>query len=471
MKTTRSRAAGFKAGAGAEDRSDTVCIIGAGSSGLAGAHRLMEQGFRVEVIERTDDVGGLWSFGSPASRVFATTHLVTSKRMTEFPDFPMPADYPDYPSHGQAEAYLRLYARYYGIWEHIQFGTSVTAVERSTDGRGWDVTVDDGTTRRYHAVIVANGHNWSPRWPDFPGEFAGILLHAAEYRDAEMLRGKRVVVVGGGNSGCDIVCDAATVGAQAVHSLRRGYHVIPKYVFGMPIDQWAERFARRRVPLNMRRAVGRMVLKASSQELWRYGYPRPDHRLWETHPVINTQLIHHVTHGRVTPKPDIARFEGQDVVFTDGSRVTADIVVLASGYRIELPFLASHDLEWNGHAPRLYLNLFSPRHDDLFFLGLTQPSQGQWQLVDHQARVVAAYLRAQRERPDRAARLRARTAGPAPHLGGGVQYLRSPRHALELEHVSYRRRLDRILRQLDVPGMQRTQSAPNAADTARLMAA
>ena len=470
MRTRRSRVAALRTGSGAGDRRNTVCIIGAGSSGLAGAHRLMEQGFQVEVLERTDDVGGLWNFGSPASRVFATTQLVTSKRMTEYPDFPMPADYPDYPSHLQAEAYLRAYARYFGVWERIQFGASVTAVERSTDGHAWDVSVDDGTTRRYRAVIVANGHNWSPRWPDFPGTFDGVLLHAAEYRDGEILRGKRVVVVGGGNSGCDIVCDAATVGAQAVHSVRRGYHVIPKYVFGMPIDQWAQTFARRRVPLTVRRAVGRMVLKASSQELWRYGYPRPDHRLWETHPVINTQLAHHVTHGRITPKPDIARFEGQDVIFTDGSRVTADVVVLASGYRIELPFLGSH-IEWNGPAPRLYLNLFSPRHDDLFFLGLTQPSQGQWQLVDHQARVIGAYLRAQQERPDRAARLRERTAGPAPHLGGGVQYMRSPRHALELEHVSYRRRLDRILRQLDIPATKRTTSAPDDTETARLMAA
>ncbi len=466
MATTRSRAATSAEGAG-----DPVCIIGAGSSGLAGAHRLMEQGFRVEVVERTDDVGGLWNFGSPAGRVFATTQLVTSKRMTEYPDFPMPAAYPDYPSHRQAQAYLRAYAQHFGVWEHIRFGVGVTAVDRAADGRGWDVTTDDGTTRRYRAVVVANGHNWSPRWPDFPGTFTGHLLHAAEYRDAELLRGKRVVVVGGGNSGCDIVCDAATVGARAVHSVRRGYHVIPKYVFGMPIDQWAERFSRRRVPLGLRRAVGRLVLKVSSQELWRHGYPRPDHRLWETHPVINTQLAHHVTHGRITPKPDIARFDGPDVVFTDGSRVTADVVVLASGYRIELPFLGPRHLEGYGHAPRLYLNLFSPRHDDLFFLGLTQPSQGQWQLVDHQARVVAAYLRAQRERPDRAARLRARTAGPVPHLGGGVRYVRSPRHALELEHVSYRRRLDRILRQLDVPGTQRTTAAIDAAGTAALMAA
>jgi cation diffusion facilitator CzcD-associated flavoprotein CzcO len=430
------------------DRGDTVCIIGAGSSGLAGAHRLLERGWPVEVIERTDHVGGNWKFGSPASRVFATTHLVSSKRMTEYPDYPMPERYPDFPSHVEAQDYIEAYARHFRLLEHIRFGTCVEQVRKAPDGRGWHVLLSDGNWHRYRALVVANGHNWLPRWPEYPGEFAGTLIHAADYRDAEVLRGKRVVVVGGGNSGCDIACDAAAVASTAVHSLRRGYHIMPKYVFGKPTDLWAETFVRARVPLAARRAVGNLLLKMFSHELWRYGYPKPDHRIWETHLVLNSQIAHHASHGRITAKPDIARFEGSDVVFRDGTRTAADVVVLATGYLTTLPFLGEQDVDWRDGVPALYLNLFSPKHDDLFVLGLMQPSQGQWQLVDHQARAVAAYLGAAQHEPRRAERFRELVRGPAPHLGGSVRYVDSPRHAIELDHASYRRRMEQVIRQL-----------------------
>lgn len=430
------------------DRADRVCVIGAGSSGLAGAHRLIQWGFPVDVYDRADDIGGNWNYGSPWSRVFRSTHLVSSKRMTEYPDFPMPADYPDFPSHSQAQDYLRAYARHFGLLDHVRLGVTVRSAVREPDGGPWVVTLDDGSRRRYAALVVANGHNWSPRWPDYPGRFDGELLHSAQYTTSEVLRGRRVVVVGGGNSGCDIACEAAQVADLAVHSLRRGYHVLPKYVLGQPTDAFAELFLRMRVPLSVRRAVGTLLAKAYAYELWRYGYPRPDHRLWETHLVLNGQLAHHAAHGDLVPRPDIAAFEGDRVRFVDGSVVEADLVVFATGYRTELPFLDAADLPWRDGAPQLYLNLFHPRYDDLFVLGLMQPSQGQWQLVDYQARAVAAYLWALRHRPGRAARLRAAKSGPSPHLGGRVRYVQSPRHRIELDHTTYRRRMQRIIRAL-----------------------
>lgn len=430
------------------DRGERYCVIGAGSSGLTGARHLLRRGIEVDVLEKSDDVGGNWNYGSPSSRVFARTHLVSSKRLTQYPDYPMPAHFPDFPSHWQAQEYLRDYARAFGVRDRVRFGAEVSRVAREEDGT-WLVGLTSGETFRYAGLVVANGHNWAPRVVDYPGEFSGTVMHAAEYRTAEVMRGRRVVVVGGGNSGCDIACEAAQVAEVAVHSLRRGYHLVPKYLFGVPADLFLEVFLRLRIPLAMRRAVGSLLLKLTSHEVWRYGYPRPDHKMFESHLILNDQLLHFASHGDVVPKPDIARFEGSTVRFTDGSSVDADLVVLATGYRLQLPFLAEADLPWREGRPRLYLNLFHPTYDNLFVLGLMQPSGGQWQLVDHQARAVAAFVAATRRGSASARRLQAAKRGPSPDLGGGVRYLPTPRHDFELEHSTYRRRLRRITRRLD----------------------
>jgi Flavin-binding monooxygenase-like len=430
---------------GVLDRREHYCIIGAGSSGLVGARHLLATGIPVDIYEKTDEVGGNWNYGSASARVFRTTHLVSSKRMTEYPDFPMPDHFPHFPGHRQAQAYLRAYADHFQVVEHIRFNTSVERVVREADDT-WLVTLDTGETLRYGGVIIANGHNWSPRWPSYPGQFDGELMHANDYRTSDVLRGRRVVVVGGGNSGCDIICEAAQVGELAVHSLRRGYHIVPKYLFGLPADVMQEIFMRARIPVALQRVVGGIWLKMFSHELWRFGYPRPDHKLWETHLVLNDPIVFHASHGDITPKPDIARFDGSDVVFTDGTSVRADLVVFATGYRLQMPFLDAAELDWSSDAgPGLYLNMFSPRHDNLFVLGLMQPSGGQWQLVDYQSRALAAFVWAQRNRPERAEWLRGLKRQPPPSLSGQISYVKSPRHTFEVEHTSYRRSLNRII--------------------------
>jgi cation diffusion facilitator CzcD-associated flavoprotein CzcO len=446
-----------------DDRRDRYCIIGAGSSGITGARHLLAHDIPVDVYERTDDVGGNWNYGSPSSRVFRSTHLVSSKRLTEYPDFPMPAGYPDFPSHWQAREYLRAYARHFGVTERTRFGVSVERVQRQADG-SWLVGLDDGSRLAYGGLVIANGHNWSPRWPEYPGTFAGQVMHAADYRTSVALRSRRVVVVGGGNSGCDIACEAAQVAALAVHSVRRGYHIVPKYLFGYPSDLFLEVFLRLRVPLWLRRAVGATLLRAFSHNVSKYGYPRPDHRLWETHLVMNGQIAHFASHGALVPKPDIARFDGRDVLFSDGTSVTADVVVFATGYEIEIPFIDPGELEWVDGHPNLYLNLFHPRYDNLFVLGLMQPTGGQWQLVHEQARAVAAFVSEARlgRRVRQLDRFRESKRGQPPDLGGGMTFVRSPRHLLELEHSTYRRRLRRIVRLLSGPGAAETRRVATA---------
>lgn len=449
-----------------DDRSEKFCIIGAGSSGIAAAKNFLAAGIPFDCLEREDDVGGNWYFGAPCSRVYASTHLVSSKVLTEYSDFPMPLEWPEYPSHRQTLRYLREYARAFGLYERIEFGTGVEGVQPAGVGsqelerngtqsgplgvprrdlaQGWIVRLANGEERRYRGVVIANGHNWDPRWPEYPGEFTGEAIHSAQFKTCDVLRGKRVLVVGGGNSGCDIACEAALQAESAMLSTRRAYHVLPKFFRGRPIDQCNELLLWLRVPLWARRAAGAVVSHVALGPAWRTGVPRPDHRLFESHPILNSQIHHHVGHGRLALRPDVKRFDGQRVEFVDGSSAEFDLMIYATGYRVTIPFIDRAHLNWHDEAPRLFMNVFHPERDDLFCIGLIQPDSGQFGLVDYQAKLVASYLTAIEKSPARAEKFRRLKSSAGPDLGSGVRYVNSPRHALEVEHYSYRRRLQKL---------------------------
>ena len=197
------------------DRSGNVCVIGAGASGLTAIKNLKEYGFGVDCYERETGVGGGWNWRHDRSPVYASTHLISSKPFTQFPDFPLPDSWPDYPHHSQFLNYLEHYADHFDLRSHIWFGTEVVRVEPA-EGDRWDVTTRSTggygpeRTQRYAAVVVANGHNWAPKLPVYDGldDFRGQVIHASAYKDATQLRGKRVLVVGAGNTGCDIAVEA-----------------------------------------------------------------------------------------------------------------------------------------------------------------------------------------------------------------------------------------------------------------------
>ncbi|MFO0326377.1 MAG: flavin-containing monooxygenase [Gemmatimonadota bacterium] len=429
-----------------------VCVVGAGSSGLAAARNFLAQGFEVDVLEREDDLGGNWNYDKGTARVYRSTHTISSKPGTEYPDFPMPAHYPDYPHHTLVLQYFRDYAAHFGLLEHIEFSTGVQAIVPAAGGpaEGWLVTTTTGETRPYGAVVIANGHNWHPKFPSYPGTFAGEVLHSAHYRTPDVFEGKRVLVVGAGNSGCDIVVEASQHATRTFHSTRRGYHYFPKYVFGKPSDQVGDLLHALRVPLPVRRLIGTISMRLFVGDPRAIGLPRPDHKLFETHPVANTLLPYYVKHGAIAVRPDIARFEGHDVVFTDGRRETVDLVVYATGYLIEFPFIGRTHLNWRDGHPSLYQNVFHPEHDSLFVAGLIQPDSGQFGHVHWQMRAAAAFLRAARAgAPEAEAFRRERRARLEEPLSGGVTYLESTRHYLEVEHWSYRKGLEKIAARLE----------------------
>lgn len=421
-----------------------AAVIGAGSSGLVAARNFREAGFEVRVFEKEDDLGGNWNFGSPAARVYRSTHTISSKPGTEYPDFPMPRDYPDYPHHSQILEYLRSYAERFGLLPLIQFRgvvEQVSPLDESNARTQWEIRLEDGAHETVDVLIIANGHHTIPRIPEYPETFAGEWLHSAAYRSPDIFPGKRVLVVGGGNSGCDIVVEAAQFADRAWHSTRRGYWYMPKYLFGRPADQVGEVMLNLRMPLPVRRASATILHRVLVGSPTRTRLPRPDHRLFETHPVVNSLLPYYVGQGDITPVPDIDRFEGKRVHFVDGQSVEVDLIVFATGYRLEFPFIEPRHLNWANGRPGLYLNVFHPRYDTLFVAGMIQPDSGQFGLVHWQTAAAARFARDAFQGGIRGGALRRRKQTPHEDLGSGIHYKDSPRHSLEVEHWSYQRRL------------------------------
>jgi len=269
---------------------DRVCIVGAGPAGLSAARAFRRLGIEYDQYERHSDVGGIWDLDNPGTPMYESAHFISSRTMSGFHDFPMPDWFPDYPSNRLILDYTRSFARAYGLYDGIRFGTSVDEVV--PDGDGWSVRLSTGERRGYRAVVCATGVTWRPRMPVHPGNFNGELRHAVTYRGIDEFRGKRVLIVGLGNSGADIACDAAASAAETYVSVRRGYHIIPKHIFGTPTDVFSEKGPK--LPLVVERPVLTRMLRLLQGDLTRLGLPRPDHKLLESHPLLNSQLVHHL---------------------------------------------------------------------------------------------------------------------------------------------------------------------------------
>jgi thioredoxin reductase len=435
-----------------DDRGGAVCVIGAGGSGLNAIKNLREAGFDVDCYERETTVGGGWNWRHDRSPVYASTHLISSKPFTQFPDFPMPDDWPDYPHHAQLLTYFERYAEHFGLREYIWFGTEVVRVEPAPEQRRWDVTIrgsrgGNPRTLRYGAVVVANGHNWLPYQPEIEGadEFRGEVMHASAYKDAAVVRGRKVLVVGGGNTGCDIAVEAAQQAARCWHSTRRGYWYAPKYALGRPADQADDLMRWLRLPLWLRRWAFHRMLNATVGDPTRFGLPKPDHKLYEAHPVVNSQLMYYVGHGGITPVPDVARFTRSGVEFADGSTASPDVVILATGYRPAFDFLdpALLGIDDDGR-PRLRLRMLSRTHPTLAVAGLIQPDSGMFSIVHWQTATIARWLRLSEEAPQRAAVAWSRYRDDRERVTA-ARVTGSRRHWFEVDHVVYLRALQRYL--------------------------
>jgi len=433
------------------NRQEKVCVIGAGPAGLALARTFKCLGIAFDVYERHRGIGGIWDQTNSGSPVYDSTHFISSRTKSHFLDFEMPSHYPDYPSHRQILAYLRAFARAYGLQAQIHFNTSVDHVEPMA--KGWKVTLATGETRSYAWLVAASGTNWHPSVPNFPGKFAGEARHASTYRSPDEFRGKRVLVVGAGNSGCDIACDAARTARGAFISLRRGYHFLPKHIFGMPLDVFAERG--RHLPAWLSQFLLDRLLHTINGDLTRFGLKPPDHKVLESHPIVNSQILHYLSHGDLKAKPNVGCLDGNEAVFDDGTREPIDLIIYATGYRWRLPYLQDGLLTWEEGRPDLYMKIFSREHPRLFVLGLFETNSAGYQLFDNMADLIARAILAQRSNRDEAQRLGRMMWTDRPNFSGGIQYVKSERHVGYLEFDAYAKQMDRLRRHMGWPQIAR----------------
>jgi cation diffusion facilitator CzcD-associated flavoprotein CzcO len=427
------------------------CIIGAGTSGLATAKNFRQRGIPFEVLERASDIGGLWNIGTLSGVVYETTHLVSSAKSTGYDDYPLPDardGQPSYPSHEHVLGYLRSYADTFDLTGHIVFNADVMWIEPAGDST-WHVQIEGETEPRHYAgVVIANGHLAEPRVPEIPGQFTGELIHSRSYKSPRQLRDKRVVVIGGGNSACDIASDAAHNSSEVTLSLRRGYWFVPKYMLGFPTYDAVLFLERIPFPRAIRRKIYGWMHFLLFGPCSRYGLPNPDYPIDGAHPTMSDDIPRLAAHGRIKVKPAVRNFTGRRVVFEDGSSVEADVVVAATGYHARIPFLdASIAFDADGR-PRFFQNVFHQQHDTLFAAGLIQANGSIWRLADYQSQLIASYLVARRTKPEAAKRIddmKRQMTLPVGH------FVRAERHLLEANYFDYRRTLRALNRRLGEP--------------------
>lgn len=422
-------------------------VIGAGPSGLSALKALLQEGLKAIALEKRQDVGGIWLYEEGPGRhssAYKTLVTITSKTRSAFSDFPFSPEAPDYLPYWAVQAYFRRYAEHFGLLTHIRFGEEVTKARRQ-EGK-WLVETGQGKTYESRYLVVASGHHWKPYLPTYPGHFSGESWHSHDYTDPIQLRGRRVLIVGAGNSGADIAVDGARLAQSVDLSIRRGYHILPKFAFfGEATDALYHKLVAP-FPRPLRSLLADMTVRLLTGSPTRYGMPDPQKPIFYTHPLVNSELLYQLRHGKVRLRPGIAQLEGDSVVFTDGQRVSYDLLIWATGYEIDFPFLEPAWAPVGEKLTRLYLHIFHLEEPTLLFVGLIQPNGCLWNLSELQGKLIAAYI-AGRYPLSKKADLEAHSYWERHRR----RYADSLRHLLEVDWHEYYRLLRHHLKKAKVP--------------------
>lgn len=434
------------------------CVVGAGPSGLATSRALARLKIEHVVYEKHGDVGGIWDIDNQGTPVYESAHFISSKWTSGFAGFPMRETLADYPHHTEVLGYLREFADAYGLRRHVRFGAQVESA--TPEGDGWHVRFADGRSALHRGVICANGVTWLPSTPQWPGRFDGELRHSVTYRSAREFEGRRVLIVGLGNSGADIACDAARHARRAAVSVRRGYHFLPKHLYGWPIDLFFRR--PELLPPEIKAMNLRVGVFAITGDVTRFGMPKPDHNFGEAHPLLNTQLLHHLGHGDIEVRPDVERLDARTVRFADGGTFEADLIVAATGYRVTAPYLDASLFETRGQRVIQYLNVFNRRHHTLFAIGFAEVAAAIFPLIDHMAHLVAHHLHDREHRPGAAREFESFKTRDEFDVRGGRQFVASDRHANYLDLPAYTAHTDELCRRFGWPLLADVDYRPSA---------
>lgn len=416
-----------------------VAVIGAGCSGITAVKNLLQAGIRdVVCYEQNDQIGGNWIFSASESHssVCETTHIISSKKMSAYMDFPMPAHYPDYPSHQQVLAYFESYAAHFGLYPYIRFQTKVLRAEKTTTGQ-WHLELGDGSKEIFDFLFVSNGHHSVPRHPELPGNFEGKYLHSHQFKNNRPFQHERVLVIGAGNSGCDCAVEISRVAQFTAISVRSPQYIIPKFFLGKPTDTFNA--GMNWLPEFLAEPLRRLSLRIQIGKYQDYGLPEPSFPVVRAHPTMNSELLYKIRHGKVHPRRGIQAVKGKTITFSDGLQEEYDTIVAATGYKIALPFF-DRDFICYEEADRipLYLRMFHPQHPTLVFIGLVQPQGAVWPLSDYQAKLAANYVAGRWKMPANIAELAEKEA-----VSIEKEFLKGKRHSVEVHFHPFQQRLQR----------------------------
>lgn len=421
-----------------------VAIIGAGCSGITAIKALKEAGItNIRCFEQNDQVGGNWIYSSKNSHssICKTTHIISSKRLSEYSDFPMPDDYPDYPSHKQVLRYFHDYADAFDLNQFIDFKTKVKSAILLDSGK-WAIETDK-EREEFDFLLISNGHHSVPRMPDLPGKFSGELIHSHHFKNNEPFKEKKVLVIGGGNSACDCVVECSRIAERAVISMRRPHYIIPKFFLGKPADTFNKGMLW--IPEFIAGSLRKLSLRIQVGNYESYGLRNPDFPVTKDHPTLNSELLYKLRHGNVVPKPGIQKIEDNKVNFIDGTFEYFDVIIAATGYKIATPFIDSAFLDYSdADEVPLYLRMFHQKYRNLIFIGLLQPQGAVWPLSEVQSVLAAKYISGKYTLPKNVEKEIRKECEDI-----NKKFLRKKRHTIEVHYYDYLQKIHRLIRRIN----------------------
>ena len=424
--------------AGPNRRGDKrVAIIGAGACGICAAKYLLEAGFDVTVFEIGTQIGGMWCYDNDNGRssAYRTLHINTSRGVTRFSDLDFDARTQDFPDHADMHRYLVAYADHFGVTPRIRFRSRVTEVRPAFvpghEAPCWELAIEGGQAERFDAVIVATGHLTRPYEVPELQRFGAEYLHSHHYKAPEPFIGKRICVVGIGNSACDIASDVCVTSPRCVLVARSGVLILPKLMFGRAFTDITARIQRPWIPRALRRRITRFLTWLAHGDLTRLGFKRPEAL---THVTSNATVVTDIAYRRIAVKGGIAGIEGRTIRFDDGTAEDFDVLIAATGYRIDLDLVPAEVVDANDNQLGLYMRIVPPAWPGLYFMGFFNTDTALNMVFEHQARWVREILLGNAVLPEASTMRRAIEARAAWYAR---QYKASIRHSIEEEHVRY----------------------------------
>ena len=415
---------------------------------MCGAKHMLETGADVTVYEIGSNIGGMWVYQNDNGRssAYKTLHINTAKNLTNFSDLRFDQSVPPFPSHWDMARYLKAYADHFGVTPRIRFNTKVTRVAPAagyTQAKPrWQIETANGEINEHDTVIVATGHLTKPlEVPAFRDGFKGEYLHSHDYREPAKFVGKKVCVVGVGNSALDIASDLAMTSARTVLVARSNALIIPKLAFGRPFWDTIKPFYKPWVPGWLRTKVLKSLVYVIQGDMKQLGFPPAAKKV---HATSNANIVNHIHYKRVAVKQGIDKIDGSRLTFNDGTSEEFDTLVAATGYLIDIDFMDRSVIEPKDNGLDLYMRIVPPDWPGLYFLAFFNSDTALNWICEGQIRWIREFELGRATLPPKAAMLAEIEARKSAIRN---QFKDTPRHGIEVEHLPYFADLKRSLRE------------------------